>query len=423
MTGPGADEQVRCSVVRVAKRMREKESEIVTEITGILARDIDHLDDDPILVELLEASVHGNVATLLHVFANDISIEHLQPTTAAVEYALRLAQRDVPSNSLVRAYYKGQNELLRQVFGYVGDLGLPAESSMAVMRLFADVTYRYIEWITIYVFQAYEDERRRWIGAESNALLTWVHELLENRDVDTAPFERQIGYSLEQNHLAAIIWLSSADTSNLTVLDVAARELAKSVCAAGPPLVSAIDRSTAWVWIPLGRLHNDVHSADLAGRLVLPGGVRVALGLAGRGVAGFRRSHQQASDAYGLASVPGSSLGDIVGFGDRGVAVVSLLARDLDFTRAWVREVLGELAENTSSGAAFRETLAVYFATGESHLRTAERLLLHRNTVKYRVDKALKQTRAHDHLDLALALTVCEFLGPQVLVESATNRG
>jgi DNA-binding PucR family transcriptional regulator len=55
----------------------------------------------------------------------------------------------------------------------------------------------------------------------------------------------------------------------------------------------------------------------------------------------------------------------------------------------------------------------VYFATRESHLHTAERLNLHRNTVKYRVGKALAEVPAdRDRLDLALALTVCEFLGP-----------
>ena len=48
-------------------------------------------------------------------------------------------------------------------------------------------------------------------------------------------------------------------------------------------------------------------------------------------------------------------------------------------------------------------------------IHTAERLNLHRNTVKYRVGKALAEVPAdRDRLDLALALTVCEFLGPVI---------
>ncbi len=87
--------------------------------------------------------------------------------------------------------------------------------------------------------------------------------------------------------------------------------------------------------------------------------------------------------------MPGSGTGSIVGFADRGVAIASLLAQDLPATTAWVREVLGGLADDSPTAATLRETLSVYYATRESHLHTATRLNLHRNTVKYRVGKAL----------------------------------
>lgn len=411
-------DEVRAAVSQVGKRLRENESEIVRHLTALMARDIDQLDVDPALVEMLEASVHGNVSTILHVLSNDIPVEHLQPTTAAVEYALRLAQRDVPSNSLVRAYHMGQNEMLRTIFGYVDDLGLPTRESLAVMRRISDVISQYIEWITLYVFQAYEDERRRWIGAEGNVLSSRIHEILRTTEVDTDSFERESGYSLDQHHVAAIMWAADEGSRDLAVLDRAARMMAARLLAEGPPLITAIDRSTAWVWLPLGRSTRVVETSDVAGRITLPAGVRVALGLNSFGVTGFRRSHEQALAAWGLATMPGSLVADVVGFGDRGVAVVSRLARDLEFTRAWVHEVLGPLAEDSPNAAALRETLSVFFATGESHLHTAERLSLHRNTVKYRVDKAMRDTRTTDRLDLALALTVCEFLGAEVLAQA-----
>ena len=66
---------------------------------------------------------------------------------------------------------------------------------------------------------------------------------------------------------------------------------------------------------------------------------------------------------------------------------------------------------------AHRTTLSVYFAHGESHLHTANYMNLHRNTVKYRINKALADpvTTGRDKLDLALALQVCELLGRSVL--------
>lgn len=58
----------------------------------------------------------------------------------------------------------------------------------------------------------------------------------------------------------------------------------------------------------------------------------------------------------------------------------------------------------------------MFLSTKESHLHTAEQLNLHRNTVKYRIGKALAETPPErDRLDLAVALLVCEFLGTAVL--------
>ena len=90
-----------------------------------------------------------------------------------------------------------------------------------------------------------------------------------------------------------------------------------------------------------------------------------------------------------MATLPGAS-SQIVGFGDRGVAVVSLLAQDLESTRAWVCEVLGGLADDTPNAAMLRHTLSVFLSTKESHLHTAEQLNLHRNTVKYRIGESAR---------------------------------
>ncbi|WP_232016963.1 PucR family transcriptional regulator [Gordonia insulae] len=414
--------EVASAVAVVAKRLRDSESALVTDMATMMKSEIEHLDSDPKLVELLEASVHGNVSTIIHVLANDIPVDHLQPTTAAVEYALRLAQRDVPSNSLMRAYLMGQNSMTRHCFRLVEEMDLPADDTMAVTRHISDVLFGYIEWITLYVFQAYENERRRWLGAEGNVLSSTIHQLLGPGDPDGRAFEAETGYRLARVHIAVILWTADDDARELSVLDRAARDLAGRLRTDGPPIVTAIDRSTVWAWIPLGEGGRGVATAEGTPAFDLPSGVRAAVGLPADGIRGFRRSHEQAKAAYAVATMPGSSASPIVGFGDRGVAVVSLLAQDLESTRAWVREVLGGLADDTPGTATLRETLAVFFATKESHLHTAEQMNLHRNTVKYRVGKALAETPSHrDRLDLALALTVCEFLGPAVLAgESAT---
>ncbi len=391
-----------------------------------MAREIDHLDDDLRLVEMLEASVHGNVSTVIDVLINDIPVEHLQPTTAAVEYALRLAQREVPSNSLVRAYHMGQHEMLRICYGELDRSEVPASLALAVIKRLTEIIYSYIDWITGYVFEAYEAERARWMNARGSVRYSTVHEVLSGDRPDTAVFEHETGYRLSQEHLALILWREGPEAaSTLTLLDSRVRAIGLSLPSDGSPIITAIDRRTVWAWLPFARRRSVAAASELRAKINLSEGVRLAVGLPSYGLAGFRRSHQQARAAYSVATVPGApSPSSSVGFGDPGVAVISLLTKDLDATRAWVREVLGDLAEDTEQAATLRQTLSVYYATGQSHVQTAQTLILHRNTVKYRITKAVQATTGpgpRDKLDIALALQACRLLGTSVLRRPAES--
>lgn len=416
--GESSDPEVRAAVAVIARRLREIEHQMVDDMS-VAMLEIDQLDGDPVLVELLRASVEGNITTINHVLANDIPIAHLQPTTAAVEYARRLAQRQVPSNSLMRAYRTGEFAYSRLTLGFVEEMALSADLALRVTRFVTGTVFDYIDWITQYVFQAYESERRRWIGAEGNVLSSTVNHLLDG-DADPEPyqieaFEAETGYRLGRTHLAVILWAPDA-ALGLSEIDRAARGLVSALRSPAAPIVTATDRSTVWLWIPFGARIPDSDAATIAGELSLPAGVRVALGLPGAGVAGFRRSHRQAHAAYEVATTVARTEPAVVGYGDRGVAVVSVMARDLPSTRAWVAAILGPLAVDTVHAAVLRDTLSKYLASGQSHVRTAETMVLHRNTVKDRIGKAMGALpHRADRMDLALALTVCEYLGPAVL--------
>lgn len=414
-SGDALDADLRAAVGVIARRFREIESEMIDSMVASMLA-IDELDRDPVLTEMLRASVEANITTINHVLANDIPIAHLQPTTAAVEYALRLAQRQVPSNSLMRAYRMGEYEYNRLGLGFLEEMDLAEGLSVRVAAHVAGVLFEYIDWITQYVFQAYETERRRWVGAEGNVLSSTVNQLLgiegEPKPFEVEAFETETGYRLDRAHLAVILW--SADSATVvTEIDRAARTVAGRLGAVGAPIITAADRTTVWAWIPFS---GGEPPRALAGRVSLPPGLRMAVGLPGAGVAGFRRSHEQARAAYDVATIVPRREPAVVGYGDRGIAVVSVMARDLPSTRAWVRELLGPLTADNPNVQALRETLSVYLATGESHVRTAEQMVLHRNTVKYRIDKAMAALPARgDRMDLALALTVCDYLGPAVL--------
>jgi DNA-binding PucR family transcriptional regulator len=178
-----------------------------------------------------------------------------------------------------------------------------------------------------------------------------------------------------------------------------------------------VDRSSAWVWFGLG---DGGTEPDLeAVRTIMAGSpdTRIALGRTGAGAAGFRESHRQALAARDVVSV--SRTGSLVlAHDDRAVAVVAMLLHDIDSLARWVSAVLGPLAANTRNAERLRETLPAFLASGGSHQRTADRMQLHRNTVKYRITRSLEvrgRGLGDDRLDVELALEVVRLLGDAVL--------
>ena len=67
-------------------------------------------------------------------------------------------------------------------------------------------------------------------------------------------------------------------------------------------------------------------------------GIRFALGAVGSGVAGFRRTHQQALGAHAVALAAGQSGPFVTSFAD--VAPLALMSGSIELVRAWVAETL-----------------------------------------------------------------------------------
>ena len=144
--------------------------------------------------------------------------------------------------------------------------------------------------------------------------------------------------------------------------------------------------------------------------------MRVACGEVHGGLDGFRATHRQAVAAQAVALVAGPAAAALTEFGE--VGAIALLCADLEATRAWVAGVLGPLAADDEQHARLRETLLVFLTLGSSYTAAAEQLLMHRNSVRYRVARA-QQLRGRpirdDRFDVELALRACRWLGRAVL--------
>lgn len=417
--GPdAASRHIRSLVSQAASSLDRRQPQIARAMSDLIAREIKTLDDQSLL-EMLRASVDANTKTITHILINDIPIERLQPTTAAVEYALRLAQRDISANSLVRAYSVGKDDLIEEIFPDVQALDCSAEDKFKVLQHMSSVVGRYVDWISQYVFDVYEKERGRWISTQGNVRASLIHDVLADRTVGAREFERETGYRLDLHHVGVVIWSVDADPApdELRMLAQVVSKVAAAAGCVGAPLITAVDRETAWAWLPFAARPTAMPMEQVRRIVGQTKSCRASFGLSGVGLTGFRRTHAQAQAAR-LVAGTAPTTGPVVSFGDEGVAITSLLANDLESTRAWVAEVLGPLAVDNANMATLRETLRVFYLTGESYTETAALMRLHRNTVKYRVTKAHEERDtaiSSNRVDLAVALNVCHFLGPAVL--------
>ena len=240
-------------------------------------------------------------------------------------------------------------------------------------------------------------------------------------DIDAAT--SAIGYPLGGTHLAMILWTTEAGAGepDMLRLERFGLEVADAL-KIDSPLFIATDPSTGWAWLPLQSGTADP-IAEIR-RLADDGAIRVAVGTIDSGVAGFRESHRRAQDARKVA-VAGRTAHSVVAATEPEVRVAALMVDDLARTREWVQNTLGPLASNTAGDAKLRETLRIFLREGSSHTAAAEHLALHRNTVGYRVNKAVQRRGrpiADDQIEVEMALLACAQFHETVLHDGSADQ-
>src|SRR5262249_20952401 len=131
-----------------------------------------------------------------------------------------------------------------------------------------------------------------------------------------------------------------------------------------------------------------------------------------RGAEGFRASHEQAQLVR--RQMP---LGDrLVHFDE--VKLACLMGADPEAMRAFVSHELGALARRDATSARLRETVRVYLECGANAREAADRLIMHKNTVRYRlarVEELRGRPLDDGRLEFEVALYLAHLLGDRVL--------
>lgn len=147
---PSVAGAVNLRVVEVSQDMREQLIVTIPELRG-----------DDVVVNLLAASVEANAATLLHVLEHGIVPESVDPPAAALEYARRLAQREVPLHALVRAYRVGHGIFLGTCLDELARQIQNVSLAVEVTRRLLELSFRYIDRVSERVIVVYQEQRDR----------------------------------------------------------------------------------------------------------------------------------------------------------------------------------------------------------------------------------------------------------------------
>jgi DNA-binding PucR family transcriptional regulator len=415
------DPRVRALIGSVAGTVGQRLASVTGDVQDVIEEAIPGLQADEFAL-LLRASIWGNLESALRTLVGAVPPDTIDAPAAAIDYARRLAQQDVPAALLIRAYRVGQarflrhcvEELLRQSPGeHVEGL-----ATLEILETVSD----YVDRVVEQVLTAYARARDDWLGDRRAVLAMRVREVLRSGPVDVGATERALGYRLDQHHVGFVAWVDDP-----TVPDALGRirrvigGLDRALGCTAASLVIPVDESSAWTWLPSKQ--SVARAEELEGEMKGEPAVSVAVGEPGRGVDGFRRSHDQAVSARGVALAAGEQRSAITPYVD--VAPITMLCADLDSARAWIHETLGGLAVDSSRNEGLRETARVFLQSGGSYTATAEQLFLHRNTAQYRVRKA-EEVRGRPlrdgRLDVELALLACHWMKTAVLRAGPSHR-
>ena len=280
---------------------------------------------------------------------------------------------------------------------------------------------RIIDLLADQLIVAYEEEHDLWVSRRSGLQQQCVSEVLAGTPVDVQRAEKVSRDQLDGVHFAAVVWVDADVPADdvVALFDQVRSLVAAELDQVGGTLMVPTDEHEARLWFLVwddrsfdqSRLRTALESAGIRARL--------ACGQAAAGLRGSRTSVRQAQLVKAVAHAGADRHRARVVFYDD-VAPIALMAGDMNALRSFVADVLGDLGVDDERNEWLRETLREFLVRNRSYVATADAMILHRNTIQYRVAQAMELCRqSFDDPDAVFkvqtALEVCRWMAPAVL--------
>lgn len=417
--GRSGDEAViRDAIANVAGQLNAQIVDCTAELEGIFLAQIPEVHGDDAIEELLVASTAANLSVMFEALRHGIAVDQLDVPPPAAAYAQRFAQRGLPLEALLRAYRLGDHRFIQWFLAHLTEWAdTPQQLERAASEVVA-FTVEYVDRISEALIDIYREERKLWGQRTDAARAAQVRAVLSDTSVDETTSEIMTGLAMHRWHVGAVLWFARDQHDVVRRMEEAAHALHEAL--PSPALIVPADAHTLWAWYSAPS-EEAARQLDLSAVLERCPEVRLAMGEPARHLHGFRTTHREALRAQTVADtvVPPKRA---THFAE--VRLSALLSENIEDLRAWVGRALGGLARDDDATARLRHTVRTYLETGGNSVETAERLHVHRNTVRYRVRRAEEvrgRPLSDDRIDLEVALVACMQLGSSVLRSPADS--
>jgi DNA-binding PucR family transcriptional regulator len=395
----------RCAeLISSGARLMLDAPEIFDEVDqAVLAAAGDSITSDPTLSASMRATDRAN---LIHWLTSNIRAPgervpaNVGPDTLAI--ARDLVRRGLDDRA-TEAYRAGQNFGWRRWM----ELAFSLTSDLDELHELLDVTsqsiFAFIDDTLAGIREEIDRERETLTSGTQAERLEVVSLLLAGAPITAERASSRLQYELQRWHVAAILW-STVHSPDQGTIARAADAIARAA-GAGRAFTVAPSSAALWTWFAAAEAPNAEMLAAVLGDIPA---VHVAIGSAGFGVAGFRRSHM---DALATQRLMHRSREDVRFARHDELRAVILASADEDSAREFTARVIGELA---IAEDALRETLRTYLQEESNATRTASALGTHRNTVLNRLRRAqelLPEPLSGRTVEVGLALELTRWLG------------
>jgi DNA-binding PucR family transcriptional regulator len=392
-------------VRRIARVMLDEPADLMAAVQAAVSAAADEpLRSEPVLAAEVAASTRANVLYWAASMERDPGGRVPANLTPEVLGIAREAFRRGIEQTVYTTYHAGQNVVqahwMRTAFSLSADPAVLRQALAAGSESVAG----FVDDMVAALSEQLRRERAELARSSHARRFEVVSLILDSAPITTGRASTQLGYDLRRRHTAAILWTDPRRPDQAAL--AAAAEALGPATRARQVLTVIASSSSVWAWLAAAA---ETGAGTITAATAAHPAVRVAVGPAGAGADGFRRSHFDAVATQRLMSRRPDLR--VARFAD--VQLVALALADEQRAREFVARTLGQLA---GADRELHDTLCVYIGEQFSAARAARALYTHRNTVLNRLQRAerlLPFPLAGHGLEIGVALEIAQWLGTQ----------